>query len=222
MTSLQGPRRALSIGRVVVDGPRSIFPPTKIDSFGWLEPQLRFVYWKAPASICESVALFCDNTMNRDDDFLRPVIRIARWNRANDFATKPYWPTVAIRLGYFDDNDDKLSNAIRVIHHNIPSLPFIPFGLSGQREAPDFPYSNRGEIELYISNGIQSVEFTTPALPPGDNLTDQFFNVIEQFHDRIEPFDTTGWRERYSCNLNRLYPLRPWDWDGIVPQPTNL
>ena len=200
-------------------GPRALIPPPALDDFGWLEPELRLIHWKAPGYKKESVTLFTDNTVNRDDHFLQPIIRLAFWERGRDIQTRPHWPSITIQFGYFSDDDHQLlHNTIYQFHQTLSSTPFLAFGISANREVPDFPHNDRGELEIFASNGVQSVEITTPALPNGDELTDQFFFLFAQLKAACRPFDHKDWRERYNYNLRDVTPFQAWDWDGSIPQ----
>ena len=201
MALYQSAKRIITIGELLIDGPRALIPPPSLDDFGWLEPDLRLVYWKAPGYRKQSVVLFVDNTVNRDIDFLQPIIRIA------------HWASVNVQLGYFNDDKQHLQTAIYQFHQTLGSLPFLPFGLSARREVPHFPYTDRGQLEIFASNGVQSVNFMTPALPDGDTLTDQFFSLLAQLETACQPFEQNEWRERYNYNLPELSPLQAWDWD---------
>jgi len=211
-------RRALTIGRALVHGPRALFPPETLDDFGWLEPELRLVYWKAPMKTYESLAIYCDNTVNRETKFLRPVVRFARWNRYHDLATRPIWPTTDIQLSYFDDQFDRIHQEVYSFHMAITHMPFTPFGISAQREVPTLPTEDSGgELEIVVSNGVQTLEFATPALSADNLVTERFFTLFEMLTSILQPFDRNGWRERYNCNLDALYPLKAWDWNGTLP-----
>ena len=221
MAPYQNARRITTIGELLIDGPRALIPPPSLDDFGWLEPDLRLVYWKTPGSRKQSVVLFVDNTVNCDTDFLRPIIRIAQWERGHDIRTKPHWASVDVQLGYFNDDHQHLQTAIHQFHQTLGSLPFLPFGLSAKRQVPHFPYTDRGKLEIFANNGVQSINFMTPALPDGDALTDQFFLLLAQLETACQPFEQNEWRERYNYNLPELSPLQAWDWDGNNPQPVS-
>jgi hypothetical protein len=217
VSTSQSARRVLTIGRTLVRGPRALFPPQALDDFGWLEPELRLVYWQPPMKRYESLAIFCDSTVNREVQFLRPVIRYARWDRYHDLATRPTWPTTDIRLSYFDDQFDHVHQQVYAFHTRVTQLPFTPFGISAERDLPTLATSDDdGEVEMRVRNGIQTLEFTTPALAD-DPLTADIFTLRNLLLSLLQPFDRTGWRERYNDNLEARSPLQSWDWDGINP-----
>ena len=203
MTPYPSAKSVLSIGNQLLDGPRAILPPATVDAFGWLEPDLRLSFWEAPGLTKVSVALFTDNTANREADFLQPIIRLAHWERGYDIRTKPRWPSITVQLGYFHDEKQLLQASIYRLHQAFGFLPFLPFGISAQREVPSFPYSDDGgNLEMFARNGVQSVTFTTPALPDGDALTAQFREVFAELKNACQPFDMHEWRERYNDDLN--------------------
>jgi hypothetical protein len=218
VSASQSSRRALTIGRALVHGPRALFPPETLDDFGWLEPELRLIYWKPPMKTYVSLAIYCDNTANRETNFLRPIIRFAQWDRYHDLATHPAWPTTDIQLSYFDDQFDCVHQQVYAFHTALTHLPFSPFGISAQRDMPVLPTDDStGELEIVVSNGVQRLEFSTPALPAVNHITQHFFTLFEMLSSILQPFDRNGWRERYDYNLDTLYPLKAWDWDGTVP-----
>ncbi|MBK9940675.1 MAG: hypothetical protein IPP13_03520 [Kouleothrix sp.] len=165
----------------------------------------------------ESLAIYCDNTVNREAAFLQPVIRTARWDRYHDFATRPIWPTVDIQLSYFADQFDRLHQQVYALHTALRQLPFTSFGISAQRDVPMLTTQGDGqELEVLVRNGIQTVEFTTPALVD-DPVTVQVFTLRDLLLSLVQPFDRTRWRERYDYDLDVLAPLKAWDWDGSIP-----
>jgi len=67
--------RRFEVGNQILEGPRSIFPPREIADYGWLEPSLLIILRKIDLIIFESIALFCDDSVNRESDFLSPMVR---------------------------------------------------------------------------------------------------------------------------------------------------
>jgi hypothetical protein len=218
LATSQSNLRAHAIGRTLVYGPRALFPPDTLDDFGWLEPELRLVYWKPPMKTYESLAIYCDSTVNREVAFLQPIIRSARWERYHDLATRPLWPTVDIQLSYFADQFEHLHQQVYALHTALTRLPFTPFGISAQRDVPIVKTRDDGqELDVLVSNGVQTLTFTTPALTD-DPVTAHVLKLRDLLLGLVQPFVSNGWRERYDYDLDALAPLQAWDWDGRNPE----
>ena len=109
MTSTVAPknlyrRRCLRIGRALLEGPSAIFPPKELDEYGWLEAEFRLTIKWPRQGIYESVSVFSGGSMNRDENFLVPMIRRCRWNRSADMAHTNPWPSAAVELGHIRDH----------------------------------------------------------------------------------------------------------------------
>lgn len=48
----------------------------------------------------KSITVFCDDTINREADFLEPVIRVAHWDREADMQADLSFPNVQVTLGH--------------------------------------------------------------------------------------------------------------------------
>ncbi|MES2934034.1 MAG: hypothetical protein V4805_11175 [Pseudomonadota bacterium] len=93
-------RRCLLIGQELISGPTALYPPQTLDDSGWLEPDLRItLFWPGWRKI-ESIIVYADDTMNRENDFLDPMIRHCVWDRKNDWSGKNAWPSVEISIGF--------------------------------------------------------------------------------------------------------------------------
>jgi hypothetical protein len=201
----------------LVEGPRSLLPPEQLDDFGWLEPNLRLIWRPGIARGLESLIVFCDNTVNRDSDFLVPVLRYARWDAARDLEALPAWPQMEIQLGYFEARRDWVSNQVRRIEAALTHAPYIPFGLQAQRDIPEIEVAeDRGDIEIHCSNGLQSITWRAPALPAGDPLNDTFFAVLTELRATMEALPRAGWQEVYDHDPTKNQAHRAWYWDGQV------
>jgi hypothetical protein len=207
----------LNIGHALIDGPRALFPPDSIDEFGWMEPAIKLGHWETPRLVWTSLAIYFDDTMNREDNFLHPVIRYAHWNQNQDTFTKPRpnWPTVDIQLSYVDEHLEQVNQKVYELHSALTQPPFIPFRVATRNDAPNIETDNsRGILWVEVTNNLQQIKFYTPDLLSGDVLTDRFFILFNFLREIMRPIDRTGWRERYDHDLNIM---KHWDWNGQSP-----
>ncbi len=218
--------RRLKIGHKLIYGPRALFPPKTIDDFGWLEPDLRIIYWTAGMLTAESIILFTDNTMNRDKNFLQPVIRHAKWHRLADAEESRDWPTVEISLSNFKDQRECVDTYIKKLQGKLTRLTFELNGLQTQRESSNQAFHisydyGRGSFSVYSRNGAQSIEYHSLAIK-NDNLTELVLEGLLLLHSLAIPYSREGWRERYDFDLNEICPTKAWDWTGIIPNDKSL
>ena len=211
-------RRILRLAKAFVEGPRSLIPPEELDDFGWLEPELKLRWWHNGYRAWESLIIYCDNTVNRDEHFLKPLIRYARWERQKDMRQMPAWPTVDIRLSYFEEHLDWVNAKVKLLQDALAHAPFVAFGLTLQRDAPDMQLDGaRGTISIYSRNGIQAIEYTSDALPPGDKVTELFFDTFQDLLNIMQPISREGWKEAYDYDWSDTDVRKSWYWDGKVP-----
>jgi hypothetical protein len=216
-THIQNRHRVARIGRLLIDGPFSIKPPESLDDYGWLECDLRVTHWAADA--VHSAAIYVDDSMNRDADFLPPLLRYVEWNRAADLRAASegaiQWPTATVTLSYIDQARDEIDALIRRLQTRLGSLPFSVFGLSVDRSIPAVPSDHRGRISLYSRNGIQSVEFHAPTSDRDAGLSDDMLAAVRALQGLRRPFRLgEGWRESYPYPLDasELGPSHWWDY----------
>lgn len=98
-------RRCFAIGYELINGPEAIFPPYRKDEFGWLEADLRIILTQHDHKKIESISIFVDDTMNREDDFLSPIIRHCTWLRDKDHSGNNGWPTIEMLYSGIKHNE---------------------------------------------------------------------------------------------------------------------
>ncbi len=215
-------RNLRRIGHTLIEGPRALHPPEHIDRHGWLEPDLTLI-WGRHFRRHESIIVFCDSTVNRDSDFLPPMLRYIRWDLRQDLPTLPAWPSVEVQLSYVAPHQERVSDQIRRIEHALTQAPFIPTGLIAERHVPQLDEVNtddaRGDIEIQRSNGLHFMTWSGPALPPGDPLTNTFFAVFAELRTLITPIARLGWTETYNRDptVQPVPPGESWDRNGHIP-----
>lgn len=75
----------------LLDGPRVIFPLSKIDDFGRLEPVLIIKNYSIGIDkVSVSCSIYVDNTINRDKKYLTPIVRYAIWDRPRELDAKRF------------------------------------------------------------------------------------------------------------------------------------
>lgn len=210
-------RRLKRIAGALIEGPRVLHPPEELDSFGWLYPDLRLIHYQGLITR-RSVAIYTDDTMNRGANFLKPVIRAAHWEGRRDLrvAVLPEWPSVVVTLSYFEDHRALVTEQIKAIQAALRQLPFVPYGLSAERDGPTIGEEDwLNTLKIYTNNGGgQSVEFHSPVLPAGDPLTEQFFAVFDGLLALMQPFAWDGWYEGYNTDPTYMDPGQSWYWHG--------
>lgn len=196
---------------MLVDGPFSIKPPTELDDYGWLECQMRLTHWAG--GVVESAAVYVDDSMNREEGFLTPLLRHVRWEQANDLrraiAGELEWPTAVISLTPIHEHRAAADALVREIFRHAASLPLVPFGLSVDRAVPEIDIDDRGRLLLFVSNGVQNVEFSAPTSGADAGLSDVCLHGIATLREMVRPMALdVGWRESYP------YPLSATDLGG--------
>ncbi|MFO0828719.1 MAG: hypothetical protein U0572_11310 [Phycisphaerales bacterium] len=144
-----------------------------------------------------SVSVFTDNTVNRSRNFLTPIIREVHWNREGEFSEPLDVVLIQHRLGLVA-NWVAVQQVAKRLQRAALRPPFVPYGLSRTRGAPELePRQPYADFHLMIGNGVQSMEFDSPALP-SDPLTATVERSLAELRKLSNHYDACGWRERYS------------------------
>lgn len=211
--------RISRLGLDLIDGPFSIRPPAETDDYGWLECDLRLVIRSRADGNPESVSVYVDDSANREEGFIRPLIRHAIWHdMAGDLrraaAGEQLWPGVAVTIGHFDRAED-VDVIIRELQGRLCAPPFAVMGLVPDRAIPEIECDHdRGRMRLYSRNGVQSLEYESPALQNDGGFTDAFFAAFSALRGAIQPLEADGWSESYQYDPDDLPDGGAfWRWD---------
>lgn len=212
---IQTRHRVVRIGSLLVEGPFSIRPPREADDYGWLECDLRLTHWNGGLS--ESVAVYVDDSLNREEDFLEPVIRYVHWEKVRDIRRalvgEITWPTATVALSYFREARTEVDRLMRDVQAHLTGVPFSATGLVADRSVPDRTRDDRGEVEVYARNGVQRIEISTWAADDG-GLHTAAINGIAALKALLRPLALDGWSENYAHDLlsEEFGATRRWDY----------
>ncbi len=205
-------RKRKGIGWKLIAGPRVLVPRKEVTDYGWFEQDLRITLQSSPFGKTESIIVYSDSTMNKEEDFFAPVLRHCVWDQT-DHSSKNSWPNVQIRLGSIQDQS-VVHDCLTRIQASVGQMPFPTIGLSSDRDVPDVEHAaNSRAYELYVRNGIQAIEYNSTQLE-----NDPFATLIFEAHDllvsQLELMDKTGWTERYEQDFKSdAFPHPGWYWD---------
>jgi hypothetical protein len=205
----------MRIGQKILEGPRSLLPPSTVDDFGWLETEFRIILLQSPGYTQESIAIYSDNTVNRDSAYLEPLIRYVHWNRQQDISQPTRWPTVVVQLSAFMAYYEQVHEHLLTLQHLLCTLPFTPIGLQRGREAPPLAYDSQNlHLQVLFTNGVQSVKFDTLSVISQNKSIEYIMQTFLYLKSIMNPIDYGDWRERYTVNLQTLAAMNAWDWNG--------
>jgi hypothetical protein len=165
----------------------------------------------------KSISIWTDNTMNKEKNFFLPIIRYTKWIKKDDLNkirdnNSLTFPDVKVSLGAIKDQK-KLENELIIFQKKSKSFPYIPFGLSLQRDVPDVEFDkNYTAYSIFFRNGIQSVEINSePVL--GHSFTKNVFDLFNTIKNQMNIFNKQGWKEKYSIDFNTLIKTDFYMWD---------
>jgi len=203
-------KKCFAIGFKLIAGPRAIFPPRAIDDFGWLEADLKITLTSHDYKKLESVSIFVDDTMNRDDSFLEPIIRYCIWERHKDETGNNSWPSIQLLYSHIT-NKKAADKKIRTLQKAIAKFDFKELGLSLKRDVAQVDIDYQQPLfDVFSRNGIQGITINSGAIK-GDQLCETVFDLTRYFKKALKPIDQAGWRERYNQNLRKDFPAKSWD-----------
>lgn len=204
-------KACLQIGNKLIEGPLALFPPPKSKGDGWLECDLRIFKYSPNYRKQESVAIYTDDTMNKESDFLKPVLRHCIWDRHKDMNGSNSWPSVDIQLGHIKDIT-KVSEILVELQSSIPKFSFASCGVSLTRDSVEVK-CNHNEVSyvLFMRNGVQSLTYSSCSIL-GDEATVLILNSYNSFLNEQLSIEKIGWQERYEYNLREESPKEMWNW----------
>jgi hypothetical protein len=155
--------------------------------------------------------------VNREEDFLEPVIRYVRWERVKDIrralAGEITWPTATVTLSYFREARTDVDRLMRDVQARLTAVPFSVTGLVTDRSVPGATPDDRGEVKIFARNGVQRIEVATWAADDG-GLHAAAINGIAALRPLLRPIALDGWSESYRHDLlsEELGGTRRWDY----------
>jgi len=199
------------IARALLDGPDFLIPPVKLDDFGWIEPVLRISV--RPLSVNQpsyAYSVFVDDTINRDKNFLQPVVRRAYWNRPVEYKMMRImdWPKVDIIHHTLSLNEQKAIHLqLLRLDKSFSQLEYCASGLITDRSSPRGCYP-KGELPparhlaIMRNNSCQFVEFALDEYAGKNMRLERAARALMRYIDELcsKP-DSLPYRERYSKDL---------------------
>ncbi|MCP3898652.1 MAG: hypothetical protein GY707_02835 [Desulfobacteraceae bacterium] len=203
--------KKFAIGYELINGPEAILPPAEMDEFGWLEVDLKIILIPHDHKKIESISIFVDDTMNRKNNFLPPLIRHCTWHKEKDDSENNDWPTTEIFYSHIENNE-AVDKKIKKIQKNISRFEFKESGLSLKRDVAKIKIDyNKPRFELFSRNGLQTITINSWATEDNNNFSDLVFDLFNYLKKIVRPLNLNGWKERYKQDLEKTLPLKPWD-----------
>ena len=196
-------RRVLKIGNQLVHGPSAIF---RISRGDWLEKDLQIVLYEPGMKRIESYSIWSDDSMNKEKDFLPPMIRILTWNRREDLhslkeSSKRKFPKIDLTLGIISAGrlEEINSKFITLQCAVLKNHNYVPYKIPMERDSADIGVNyEKGYLDfsIFFRNGEQALEFTSTGNLSAP-LVQELITMKKLLHSSIEVVDKTNWKERY-------------------------
>lgn len=210
-------RRILRIGNKLVESPSAIF---RISEGDWLEKKLHITIRSRSFEKFSTYSLWTDYSMNKEENFLPPMIRILNWKRKEDLDDldkdkNRKFPKIEVELGTIKNSKvEELEKAFISIQEAFKgNNDYVPYKISRERDCAELEIDYEKEyldFTIYFSNGNQSLEFSSLG-NYSNKLIQQVDNLISLLIESIEPIDKYEWKERY-------YELTEEYLDGKTPE----
>lgn len=213
----------------LLDGQRAIFPSKR--KYEWLESVLTIKQY--PLGIDKNsvtYSIYVDNTINKEDNFLLPIVRIAKWDRLKELNAKRFkrWPEIQIIQHELTKLEQKkIDEFLKKLDSKISTLQFAVGGLITDRSDPTPIDINTGFRDLIIKrwNGCQTIDFY---FGDSNNLNFELEETVRDLMNYIAEVCKTPikkpYTERYNQNLKELYKPHDWVslWDYKPPTLSSL
>ena len=163
--------------------------------------------------------------MNKEDNFLKPVIRFVHWEKQNDLEkyrndVEIDWPDIRTFLGHIKpDMFEKLNSGFIELQQLLSTIHFVPLGINLKRDVATIDTDFSTAIKVWVRNGVQSFCYYTPHID-NDIFCEKVIALKQLMHSSIDIFDHAGWTERYDSPFNE----NPFDWDynKVYQKPTQI
>lgn len=206
-------RRLLLVGRMLLIGPKKIFPAGE-DRHSFLESTVLVQWRSGTAGMWRSMQVYCDANGSDDIGYLAPMVRFASWHREKDvFVTRPPWPDVSVELAMLPADSSDLQAGIRRLQEMVRQVPFVPHGLPTRRNFGECPGSDEGHLTVEIGSGWQTMtrSLEVAEAPPLREFTVTLENDLRRL---ALPVDRGVWLEWYDQSPVELLQSDGWYWDG--------
>lgn len=187
-------------------------PPTRLDDFGWLDPVLKIV--DRPIGIRKTAtaySVYVDNTVNRDKNFLAPLVRYVNWDREYEYKVRRIrtWPKIKINQHVLKASEQaKLDSLLRNLDQSLSSINFLIAGLITDRSDPsgchpdDANYEKPRTLRIERWNFCQRIEFGLDEYAGLNEAIEEAARDLAKYVLQLCKSDNeTNYRERYSLNL---------------------
>jgi hypothetical protein len=200
------------IARALLEGPEWLDPPKRVDDFGWLNPVL--IISVVPLGVdkpCYSYSVFVDDTTNRDDNFLKPVVRKAYWHRPGEYLSRRpmNWPMVDVHHHVMNSSEQRqMHRLLRCMDISFRKIDFLTGGLITDRTAPSDSFP-KGELpsprSLFVKrrNGCQYIEFGLDEYAGKNKHIELAAKALMRYADTLcEKPEALPYRECYPKDLH--------------------
>jgi hypothetical protein len=207
--------KRMHVGRALIEGPEQLYPPSRIDNFGYLEPVLKiYDFPMAVTKHAYSWLIYTDDTINRHENFLVPVVRFADWNRPYEQAVRRVrkWPVVNISQHILSENEQiKVDKLLRELDRSLSKIDFVEAGLITNRETPPECYPNKDKsscnwvrhLSVVRSNACQSIELGLGLFGSDNKHIETAVRAIAEYIEELCLLSPAKlpYRESYEENL---------------------
>ncbi|MGB0869453.1 MAG: hypothetical protein ACPGSD_07635 [Flavobacteriales bacterium] len=209
--------RVMKIGNKLVEGPSAIF---RLSEGDWLEKDLHLTIWDEGFQNISTYSLWTDNSMNKEEDFLPPMIRILHWKKRLDLDELKVdenrkFPKIELDLGTIKNSKiDQLENSFISIQKAVKgSNNYVPYKISKKLDGAELNIDDDTEnlfFSIYVGNGSQSLEFSSSG-NYSNSLVQQIQKLTHLLRESIDPVNKSEWKERY-------YELTEEYLEGEIPE----
>ena len=206
------------VAALLIEGPHSIHPARR-GGLEDLDLAFRFLEGRWPRSM-RSVALYCDNTVNRRSNFHPPVVRLSEWDRASEPYNRKSWPLVSVRWGIVRNGKRRIDSYMKTLTRSLGHLPFVTDGFYRNREPAVKSHSAVDDFEVMVMTRLQRLEFQSPRTLADDPLVDVLVRGRDLLQELMKPLRFRGWKECFDYNLSApdVMSARHWKWSGDVKE----
>jgi len=202
----------LRLGNMLVRGPDTIHESENVGN-SYVEASTSLYWNDASFGHFRSCRIYCDACGDNDAGYLRPMARIAEWDRPSDMETPELsWPNVKIRLLSFGLDCPSLQAEIESLQKQLDTSMLSSYGLPTRRDFGDAELGTHGKLRIDSGAGWQTI---TRDFWLGEST--QFLNTFDSLQSIVDnlgmPVDDYDWVERYDHSPEQLAAGHRWDWD---------
>ncbi len=205
-------RALMSLGNTLVEGPHTIHEKGKI-GVSYVSTVFDLFWHDAAFMTFRSCRIYCDACGDEDSGFLKPLVRIAEWERQVDVhVVCPPWPNVVVRLIEVPLDCPEIQREVTRVQALADQSHLTTFGLPTRRDPGGIAAGPSAHLRVRFHAGWQTLSraFWLSEAPECIDVFESVSAVAAASGAAATP---SRWVECYDQSFDSISGGARWLWD---------